>query len=830
VRKEGYLSDAQLKAELEKCEYCEEKPCRQACPAHCSPADFIMAARAGEKGDYRRAAALILAANPLGGVCGLVCPDSFCMRACVHSAFTTPVNIPAVQATLIRKAIEVGLPAFGRAPANGKTVAVIGGGPAGIGAAAVLAQLGYHIDLYEQGKKPGGMANLIPDFRLDKKVLKSDIGFFLSLGDIALVHERSGDPAELVARHDAVVVCTGLENPIGLEVKGSRAALSWQEFLERHKTLELRGKRVAVIGGGAVAVDCAAVARRGGAHHVELIYRRKWENMPLTGYERDLLLREGIEITTCARVREVVLRAGQVAGLRIEKLLLPPGAEPLPKNFLPDPAEQPHFRRFDLVIAAIGSAAAAPEQNAAGVFYAGDRILGSSTVVESVASGKNAAIEADAWCRRAKAPVIRERAKGYALLAGRELLPVPLETGFFGRRILSPFLISAAPHSDGYKQMRTAYEKGWAGAVMKTAFDHVSIHIPGGYMFVLGASTYGNCDNVSAHPLDRVCHEVERLVLEFPDRLTMASTGGPVTGDDEADRRIWQSNTRKLENAGAMGIEYSLSCPQGGDGTRGDVVSQDAELTAKIIDWVIQDGQADVPKLFKLTAAVTAIRPIVEKIREVFARYPDKKAGITLANSFPALALRKAPGRPWDEGIIVGMSGEGVLPISNFTLARVAGMGMAVSGNGGPMNYRAAANFLALGAETVQFCTIVMKYGYGIIDDLHSGLSFLLQERSLNSVRELIGSALPDPVTPFEMLTTRKMIPAVDAAFCAHCGNCTRCPYQAIVLDKKRIPRFDPSHCVGCSLCAQKCFTGAIAMRERTPEEAAALNETGWLP
>src|ERR1017187_4817893 len=177
---------------------------------------------------------------------------------------------------------------------------------------------------------------------------------------------------------------------------------------------------------------------------------------------------------------------------------------------------------------------------------------------------------------------------------------------------------------------------------MKTAFDNMPIHIPAGYMFALTRSTYGNCDNVSGHPLDRVCREVAKLVKEFPDRLTLASTGGPVTGNDESDKRVWQSNTRKLQNAGVMGVEYSLSCPQGGDGTAGDVVSQNAALTAKIVDWVMEAGEDDNPKLFKLTAAVTAIQPIIKAIQEVFARYPNKKGGVTLANSFPSLAFRKA--------------------------------------------------------------------------------------------------------------------------------------------------------------------------------------------
>jgi dihydropyrimidine dehydrogenase (NAD+) subunit PreA len=150
-------------------------------------------------------------------------------------------------------------------------------------------------------------------------------------------------------------------------------------------------------------------------------------------------------------------------------------------------------------------------------------------------------------------------------------------------------------------------------------------------------------------------------------------------------------------------------------------------------------------------------------------------------------------------------------------------MGITVSGNGGAMSYRDAANFLALGAGTVQFCTAVMKYGLGYADELHSGLSHLLEERGLRSVHELIGSALPDPITDFGALSAAKKIPTVDPALCEHCGNCARCPYQAIVLNGRRVPVFDAARCIGCSLCAQKCFAGALAMRTRTAPELAAL-------
>ncbi|MCX6923425.1 MAG: FAD-dependent oxidoreductase [Verrucomicrobia bacterium] len=820
----GSFTDAQLRAELNRCEYCEEKPCKAACPADCSPADFIMAARVGDKSDYRRAGVLIMGSNPLGWVCGVVCPDYFCMKACSRRAFDQPINIPAVQATVMKRAHEAGLDSFKAPKWNGKRVAVIGAGPAGLAATSVLAQRGYRVTVYEQRKRLGGMMNLIPDFRLDKQVPRTDIKFIKGLGAVELqTGEAVANPDALLQTHDAVIVSAGLNEPMRLNIPGEEYALSWQEYLENQQKITVAGKKVVILGGGAVAADCATTAKRHGALLVEMIYRRHQENMPLTAYERGLLLEYGIEISSCSRPLEITHIAKKVTGLRLARMILPKGKSPRPKNFVVNRKESPTFREFDVIISAIGGRSRMPIKQTKGIFYAGDMILGSATVIEAVATGKNAALEADAHIRGQKLPRFKNRAKSHAVLEGLNLRPVPLETEFFGRKIRSPFLLSAAPHTDGYAQMRKAYEHGWSGGVMKTTFDNVPIHIPSEYMAVIGPSTYGNCDNVSGHPLDRVCQEVGRLVKEFPDRLTLASTGGPVTGRDDLDRAGWQSNTRKLESAGAMGVEYSLSCPQGGDGAQGDIVSQNAELAAKIIDWVMEASSENNPKLFKLTGAVTAIQPIIKRIQQVFARYPKKQAGVTLANSFPSLVLRKAENRRWEEGVVIGMSGEGVLPISYLTLAKVSGMGIAVSGNGGPMNYKAAANFLALGAQTVQFCTVVMKYGLGIVDELHSGLSFLMEERGFKSVKELIGSALPHPITDFMALSAIKNLPQVVAELCEHCGNCTRCPYQAITLNRKKVPLFDPALCIGCSLCAQKCFAGAISMRRRTARELAAF-------
>lgn len=819
------MTPAQLQTELLRCEFCEEKPCREACPAHCSPADFIMAARVGQPSDIKRAAAEIMHANPLGGICGMVCPDTLCMAACTRKKFDGAINIPLVQATLVEVAKKLGgIPEFSKPKLNGKKVAVIGGGPAGLGAAAALAQMGYAVDIFEASDKLGGMVNLIPEHRLDKSVVETDIQFLLSLGNItAKTKTKIEDPKLLLQKgYDAVCVTVGLWKPIELGIKNEDLAIKMVDLLSKSKR-KFNG-RVAVIGGGATALDCAVATKQRGAKQVEMFMLEKLSEMPLTAKERQELLDFDIEVNGRVRVSKILATDGKVTGLETVKVELPKNKPFSPANVRDMDGKKFVRDGFSAVVVAIGMRSTLKREQVEGVFYAGDMLTGPHTVVQATASGKNAALEIDAHLKREKKPVIEMATKSYYVLPGYNPVPVSLETEFFGRKIISPYLISASPSTDGLEQMTKAYQAGWAGGVMKTAFDNVPIHIPGEYMFAFNPLTYANADNVSGHPLDRVCREVEQLVKRWPERLTMASTGGPVTGH-ESDAAGWQSNTKKLEAAGTMGIEYSLSCPQGGDGTEGDIVSQNAALTAKIVDWIMQVSDPEIPKLFKLTAAVTSIIPILRAIRKVLDLYPGKKAGITLANSFPTLGFRPAAGRRWEEGVVVGMSGEGVTPISYLTLATAVPEGIEISGNGGPMNYKAAADFLALGVKTVQFCTIVMKQGYNIIRDLESGTSFLMQERGIGSMKELIGVAQPNPVTGFMDLSPVKNISEADPALCTSCGNCARCPYLAITLDADGIPHTDPALCIGCSICAKKCFTGAIQMRVRTAAELDMLKE-----
>jgi dihydropyrimidine dehydrogenase (NAD+) subunit PreA len=657
-------------------------------------------------------------------------------------------------------------------------------------------------------------------------MLRQDLEFAAALGDVAIkLKSPVRDPRSLLRKgYDAVLVAAGLTVPYALGLKNEELAVTGLDYLWNPGKYAFAG-RVAVVGGGAVAADCAMTAKLNGAAAVEMIALETIGEMPLAPKEMNELLENGIEVSGRTKVTAVFKRNGRVAGLETAKVALPPGVSFNLRDIAEVPGTEQKRRDIESVIVAIGARANVKKVDDPRVFYAGDCVNGPTTVVEAIAAGKNAAREIDALLRGEKKPVIASKVKSVVELRGYTAVPVSLESDFFGRRISTPFLLSAAPPTDGLEQMKKAYEAGWSGGVMKTAFDNVPIHIPGEYMHAFDGLTYGNCDNVSGHSLDRVCREIGQLVKLYPDRLTMASTGGPVSGDDEKDKAVWQGNTRKLEAAGAMAIEYSLSCPQGGDGTEGDIVSQNAALTAKIVEWILVSGSPYVPKLFKLTAAVTSIAVIVSAVKKVMARHPGKKAGITLANTFPALCFRQGSKPEWEEGIVVGMSGAGVAPISNLTLATVANLGVTVSGNGGPMDYRAATHFLALGARSVQFCTIVMKHGYGVFADLVNGTSSLMLERGIPSMEKLIGIALPYPVTGFMDLSPEKKISRCDEELCLRCGNCGRCPYLAIAMNEKKHPVTDPAKCIGCSLCVQKCFSGALSMRARTAEEKAALRE-----
>lgn len=375
-----YLNKPQFEAELFRCLNCTAKPCMSACPVNCSPQEFIQHAK---KGEFKEAVASICKNNPMGHTCGLICPDQFCMKACLRGKIDFPINIPLVQATLISK-YRQDMTDTDKQPDNGKKIAIVGAGPAGMAAAWVLVKLGYGVKLFEKSDKVGGALNLIPDYRLPYEVIEDDWNYIKRIGNAEIeFNKRVDNPVELLERgFDGVIMAIGEQNGIDLGVEGEENVVPYAEYLQRPQEFA-DAKRVGIIGGGNVAADCAVTARNQGADSVSVFVRRKIFDMKVTRKEMEELIDRQIDLVTTTRVCKVVKHDGKLDAYTCSTRPGERGYEDIPDSVI-------RREGFDLIIKAIGSRAEKPIEHS-NIIYAGDCKTGGSTIVEAVASGLDSA-------------------------------------------------------------------------------------------------------------------------------------------------------------------------------------------------------------------------------------------------------------------------------------------------------------------------------------------------------------------------------------------------------------------------------------------------------
>ena len=212
-----YLTKIQLREELKRCLNCKTEPCMNACPVSCNPREFIQYSKEEE---WNEAVAAITRVNPMGQTCGLICPDKFCMKACTRSGIDFPVNIPRVQATILHN-FRTAEPEKTVPPQNGHTVAVVGAGPAGLAATALLAKNGFKVTIFESRHEIGGALCMIPANRLPHEVIERDWAFISSMGAVTLkLNAKVSHTTELLNRFDAVIVSTGEPNCLELKIPG----------------------------------------------------------------------------------------------------------------------------------------------------------------------------------------------------------------------------------------------------------------------------------------------------------------------------------------------------------------------------------------------------------------------------------------------------------------------------------------------------------------------------------------------------------------------------------------------------------------------------------
>ncbi|MEM2875090.1 MAG: NADPH-dependent glutamate synthase [Candidatus Hadarchaeales archaeon] len=430
----GY-SEEQAVEEAGRCLQCRHRPCVSGCPAEVDIPGFIGKVT---EGDFRGACELIKRTNSLPAVCGRVCPqEEQCQRHCTLAASGKPIQIGALERFVAERAREAGGKTGNSGAFSGKSVAVVGSGPAGITCAADLLRRGHDVTIFEALHLPGGVLMYgIPEFRLPKEVVLHEINALKEMGariSCDFVVGRTKTVDELLSEFDAVFLANGAGAPefMGIPGENLNDVYSANEFLTRSNLMKAYmfprydtpirvGDRVAVIGAGNVAMDAARTAVRLGAREVTVVYRRTRAESPARAEEIINAEEEGVRfLFLTLPVRIVGRNDGSVRGMECMRMRLgEPDEDGRPS---PVPIEGSNFfLNADTVIVAIGTRAnplalsgasgirtnrwGYIEVNAEtcatsreGVFAGGDIVRGSATVISAIGDGKRAARHIDRY-------------------------------------------------------------------------------------------------------------------------------------------------------------------------------------------------------------------------------------------------------------------------------------------------------------------------------------------------------------------------------------------------------------------------------------------------
>ncbi|MBQ6824151.1 MAG: NADPH-dependent glutamate synthase [Clostridia bacterium] len=424
----GYTAE-QAVEEANRCLQCKNKPCVGGCPVQIDIPAFIKKIR---ERDFEGAYQIISASSALPAVCGRVCPqENQCEGRCVRGIKGEPVAIGRLERFVADWHMQNAAAAPQKPPSNGIKVAVIGSGPAGLTCAGDLARKGYEVTVFEALHVAGGVLVYgIPEFRLPKAIVAREIEGLKALGvkvETNMVIGRILSIDELFEQgYQGVFIGTGAGLPrfMGIPGENLKGVLSANEFLTRVNLMKAylpdsetpirRGRRVAVVGGGNVAMDAARCAKRLGAEEVYIVYRRSMEEIPARAEEIHHAIEEGIIFKTLTNPVEIVGDEHQnTVGLTcVEMTLGEPDASGRRRPVVKEGSE--HTLEMDTVIMAIGtspnplirSTTPGLETNKWGcivteeesgltsrenVYAGGDAVTGAATVILAMGAGKQAA-------------------------------------------------------------------------------------------------------------------------------------------------------------------------------------------------------------------------------------------------------------------------------------------------------------------------------------------------------------------------------------------------------------------------------------------------------
>jgi glutamate synthase (NADPH/NADH) small chain len=424
--------------EAERCLECKDAKCIAGCPVAVDIPKFI---RLVAEGNLPEAARSLLCDNALPAITGRVCPqETQCEIVCVRAKKGDPVAVGHLEryvADWARQQSGVGL--ADKAPPSGKKVAVVGSGPAGLTAAGELVKFGHDVTVYEALHKPGGVLVYgIPEFRLPKQIVREEVDRLKRAGvkiECNVIVGRTYTLPELRQRFDAIFIANGAGLPVFMGVPGEnfKGVYSANEYLTRVNLMAayqfpkagtpvLAGQRVAVVGGGNVAMDSVRTAKRLGAERAIIAYRRTKTEMPARIEEINHAEHEGIEFEFLVAPLEVLGDEKKwVRGLRCQRMQLGEPDASGRRRPVPIPGSE-FVIDCNLVVVAIGTRAnplltsTCPDlklnkwgnievdergmTNLPGIFAGGDIVRGAATVILAMGDGKNTAKAMDEYLRR----------------------------------------------------------------------------------------------------------------------------------------------------------------------------------------------------------------------------------------------------------------------------------------------------------------------------------------------------------------------------------------------------------------------------------------------
>jgi dihydropyrimidine dehydrogenase (NAD+) subunit PreT len=313
----------------DRCYFCYDAPCMTACPTSIDIPLFI---RQISTGNPIGSAKTIFDQNILGGMCARVCPtEQLCEEACVrNTAEERPVEIGRLQRYATDTAMAENKQFYQRPASTGKTIAVVGAGPAGLACAHRLAMKGHSVIIFDAREKAGGLNEYgIATYKAVDDFAQKEVDYVLSIGGIEVRHNhalgREFTLAELSTQYDAVFLGLGLAGvnalrAVGEDLEGVADAVSYIADLRQagDKADIAIGRRVVVLGGGMTAIDAAVQAKLLGAEEVTICYRRGKEHMNASEFEQDLAASKGVMIRHWLAPKQIIDKDGKVAGIEVE--------------------------------------------------------------------------------------------------------------------------------------------------------------------------------------------------------------------------------------------------------------------------------------------------------------------------------------------------------------------------------------------------------------------------------------------------------------------------------------------------------------------------------